>query len=194
MAARRLPLRRAALLVSGAFAVHQLRFVLGFGDGAGKVLSEAGHEYLPFAGAAAAVLVLLATSEFCRSLACAAAPEPRSARLRRLWIENAVALMAIYVAQEGLEGAFTPGHPIWAHGGWTVVPLAIAAGGLAALLLVGADRALAAVAGRAARGAPEDWATGSAPWRVVSAVLVPIDVVARHLAGRAPPPVGIASS
>jgi hypothetical protein len=194
MAVRRLPLRRAALLVGGAFAVHQLRFVLGYGDGAGKVLSEAGHEYLPFAGAAAAVLLLLAASQFCRSLARASAPERRSARLRRLWIENALALVAIYVAQEGLEGALTPGHPIWAHGGWTVVPLAIAAGGLAALLLVGADRALTAVARRSEGGAREGWAIiGGMPWRVDSAVLVPRDAVARHLVGRAPPRAGSAS-
>jgi hypothetical protein len=193
MAVRRLPLRRAALLVGGAFAVHQLRFVLGYGDGAGKVLSEAGHEYLPFAGAAAAVLLLLAASQFCRSLIRAAAPQRRAARLRTLWVENAIALVAVYVAQEGLEGAFTPGHPIWAHGGWTVVPLAIVTGGLAALLLVGADRALIAVARRAAGGGREDWAIGTAPWRVDSAVLAPLDAVARHLVGRAPPRMGIDS-
>ncbi len=194
MAVRRLSFRRAALLVGGAFAVHQLRFVLGYGDGAGKVLSEAGHEYLPFAGAAAVVLLLLAATMFCRSLARATAPEQRSIRLRRLWLENALALVTIYVAQEGLEGAFTPGHPIWAHGGWTVVPLAIAAGGLVALLLAGADRALAAVASRSEGAWGEDWHTGSALSRVDSAVLVPIDAVARHLAGRAPPDAGIASS
>jgi hypothetical protein len=193
MAAGPPPLRRAALLVGGAFAVHQLRFVLSYGDDAGKVLSEHGHEYLPFAAAAACVLLLLAVSQFGRSLVRAARgcePERRAAELRGLWIENALALVAVYVVQEGLEGAFAAGHPVWAHGGWTVVPLAIAAGGLVALLLVSADRALAAVA-RRRETVHERWSLEWDPPRPASASLVPRDFVARHLAGRAPPRTGL---
>jgi hypothetical protein len=119
-------------------------------------------------------------------------PEPGAVAFRRLWIENALALVAIYVAQEGIEGAFAPGHPIWAHGGWTVVPLAIAVGGLVALLLAGADKALAAVA-RAVSAPGEHWSIGRAASSAVSVVLVELDAVARHLVGRAPPRAGLAS-
>jgi peptidoglycan biosynthesis protein MviN/MurJ (putative lipid II flippase) len=195
MAAPRLSLRRAALLIAGAFAVHQLRFVVSYGDGAGRVLSEPGHEYLPFAGAAAATLILMAAALFGRSLVHAKRghmPEPGAVAFRRLWIENAIALVAMYVAQEGIEGAVAPGHPIWAHGGWTVVPLAIAVGGLVALLVAGANKALAAVA-RSASAPGEDWSLGRAASSAVSVVLVELDAVARHLAGRAPPRAGLAS-
>src|SRR4051794_9136523 len=195
MAAPRLSLRRAALLIGGAFAVHQLRFVLSYGDGAGRVLSEAGHEYLPFAGAAAAVLLLMAAALFARSLAHARSgrmPEARSVAFGRLWIENAIALMVIYVAQEGFEGVFTPGHPIWAHGGWTVVPLAIAVGGLVALLVTGAEKALVAAA-RAANARAEDWSLARVASNVVSVVRIELDAVARHLVGRAPPRAAVAS-
>jgi hypothetical protein len=191
-----LSLRRTALLIAGAFAVHQLRFVVSYGHDAGRVLDEAGHEYLPFAGAAAAVLLLLATALFGRSLVHAwrgRIPEPRAVVFRRLWVENAIALVAIYVTQEGLEGALAPGHPIWAHGGWTVVPLAIVVGGAAALLVVGAEMALAEVARRAAHPAQEDWSLGRAAWSAASIVLVELDAVARHLVGRAPPRAGLAS-
>jgi hypothetical protein len=195
MATPRLSLRRTALVIGGAFAIHQLRFVVSYGDGADRVLSEAGHEYLPFAGAAAAVLLLMTLALFGRSLAHARTgrvPEARPVGFRRLWLENAIALVVIYVAQEGLEGAFTPGHPIWAHGGWTVVPLAIVVGGLIALLVTGAEKALVAVAPAAsARG--EDWSLGRVASHVVSVVRVELDAVARHLVGRAPPRAAIAS-
>lgn len=176
--------------------MHQLRFVVSYGHDAGRVLSEAGHEYLPFAGAAAGVLLLLAIVLFGRSVVHAGqgrAPEPRAVALRRLWVENAIALVAIYVAQEGLEGALAPGHPIWAHGGWTVVPLAIVVGGITALLAVGAEKALAAVARRATQPADDDWSLGRAASSALSVVLVELDAVARHLVGRAPPRAGLAS-
>jgi hypothetical protein len=196
MAAPCLSLRRTALLIGGAFAVHQLRFVVSYGHDARRVLSEAGHEYLPFAGAAAAMLLLLATVLFGRSLARGgrgATREPRAATFRRLWLENAITLVAIYVTQEGLEGALAPGHPIWAHGGWTVVPLAVVVGAITALLVVGAEKAIAAVARRAAHPAAEDWSLGRAATSVVSVVRVELDAVARHLAGRAPPRAGLDS-
>jgi hypothetical protein len=195
MAAPRLSLRRIALLGGGAFAVHQLRFVVGYGGDAGRVLNEAGHEYLPFAGAAACVMLLMAGTLFARSLVSAGRgdlPAAHVVALRRMWLENAIALAAVYVAQEGLEGAFAPGHAIWAHGGWAVIPLVIAVGGVAALLATGADRALAAAARRAAR-AHQDWSLSRAASSATSAVLAELDAVARHLAGRAPPRAGLAS-
>lgn len=187
MGLRRHPLSRIALLVGAAFAVHQLRFVLAYGDDAGRVLDEPGHRYLPFAAAAAAVLLLLAALRFARAVARPSPdPQPSRAAMSKLWIEHSSALVAIYIGQEGLEGAFTPGHPVWEHGGWIVLPLAILFGGLIAALLVGADRILVEASRRAA-AAPE----GTRPppalprhWRVAA---VRLNVVARNLAGRAPP-------
>lgn len=190
MAARARSLRRIALLISAAFAVHQLRFVIAYGGDASRVLHEPGHEYLPFAAAAAGVLLLLGGVQFAFSLArCAhgaVAPGRTPAGVRVTWGQSAATLIAIYVAQESLEGAFTPGHPVWAHGGWIVVPLAITFGLVVALVLAGAHRALEEVARRAAtmheRRAPEPRAA-----RPRAAARPPLDALARHLGSRAPP-------
>jgi peptidoglycan biosynthesis protein MviN/MurJ (putative lipid II flippase) len=187
MGARSLSLRRAALLIGAAFAVHQLRFVVSYGHGAGRVLDEPGHRYLPFAGAAAAVLLLLAAWQFAAGLLGRRAPAPDAGcRLGRLWGENALALVAIYVTQEAIEGAFAPGHPVWAHGGWTVVPLAIVIGALIALVSAGADHALVKAAQRASTQY-EHRRISSSRWRAVRGPHVVRDALARHLAGRAPP-------
>jgi hypothetical protein len=186
MGLRRHPLSRGALLVGGAYAVHQLRFLLAYGHDAGRVFGEPGHRYLPFAAAATAVLLLLATLRFAQAVARPSHPQPRRVALRRLWTENAVALVAIYVGQEGLEGAFTPGHPVWEHGGWIVLPLAVLFGGLIAVLLVGADRVLIEASRRAA-AVPESKRLPVALPPGSRVVAVRLNVVARHLAGRAPP-------
>jgi hypothetical protein len=190
MARGRAPLRRAVLLAGAAYAVHQLRFVLTYGADTHRVLHEEGHRYLPFAGAAAALLLLAGATQFATSLLrCAtggAGPGRPPARLCGLWAGNAALLVATYVAQEGLEGAFASGHPIWAHGGWVVVPLAVVLGGLVALLVVGAHRALAEVARRSGLSAETRRAEQRRP-RPRSAVLAPLSPLARHLAGRAPP-------
>lgn len=182
--------------MGGAFAVHQLRFVVSYGSDARRVLTEAGHEYLPFAGAAACVLLLLAAVLFTRSLIAGgtdARPQPRALAVRRAWVENSLALVATYVAQEGLEGALAPGHSIWGHGGWTVVPLAIAIGGVAALLTARAERALAAVRRPAGCPVAVDWSLAAAAWNGDSVATAELDELARHLAGRAPPRVALLS-
>lgn len=185
------PLRRAVLLVAAAFAVHQLRFVLAYGSDAHRVLNEPGHRYLPFAAGAAVVLLLVGALQFAGLLLrCArgsTAPERPAPALSRVWAQNAAVLVAVYVAQEGLEGAFTAGHPIWAHGGWIVLPLALAFGGIVAVLLVGAHRALAEVA-RRGRASSEPQAAEPRCPRPRSPALPPLHALARHLAGRAPPP------
>ncbi len=80
-------------------------------------------------------------------------------------------LAAIYSGQELLEGMLTAGHPpgvegVLGHGGWLMVPLSVAVGGLLALLLRGAQAVLALVRGvRAARPARGAGRTGRAPSR-----------------------------
>jgi hypothetical protein len=178
-------LRYIALLIAGAFAAHELRFVAGYGHDAGRVLSEPGHEYLPFAAAVALMLLGAAAGQFTLSAVRGrrAASPPT---FTRLWLSSSAALVAIYCTQESLEGAFAPGHPVWSHGGWTVVPIALAIGALVAALMHGASHALTLIAG--ARRRARMRRTPVLGRRLPSPTPVQrAGVIARNLAGRAPP-------
>ncbi len=99
-------------------------------------------------------------------------------------------LLAVYSGQEVLEAALSHGQDlgpatVLADGGWSALPLAVALGAAAALLLRGAGRAVR----RAARRAAPGW-RGSAPGAAsprTTPARVPVCVLALHLAGRAPP-------
>jgi hypothetical protein len=171
----------AALMGAGTFAVHQLRFALYGGAGAGVQ----GHGYLVPLGPVLAGLLLLA---FAAGLARIArgAPDP-APRFRRLWVGASLGLLAVYCVQETIE-AFVAAHnppALLGHGGWVALPLAVAAGLAIALIMRGAAAASALVAGRAPWLAPADapvvqilpppWA----PRRTRGA--------SRHLAARGPP-------
>jgi hypothetical protein len=146
--------RTASLLSLGALAVHELRYVLAYGDRAGEALASQGHAYLADLGGALVTLVfatLLATL-----LAGTLAPPARrqghaASTFRRTAVLYGLALMAIFCAQELTEGAVASGHPtglaaVLAHGGWVALPLALAAGAvcsLACLALQGVERAMA---------------------------------------------------
>jgi hypothetical protein len=187
----RVGLRSASLLALGALAVHDGRFLLSYGHASGRALAEQGHAYLTWVGPLVVAAVLLAALRFVTRLArpeAGAPPVPR--RRLRLWLTVAGLLLAVYTAQEWAEGLFAAGHPAgllepFAHGGWVVLPLAVAAGGIITLLLWGADVALA-------RGA----AVAATPPRAHSvAPRAPRDVhrarppaLALQGAGRAPPP------
>ena len=101
-----------------------------------------------------------------------------------------LALLAVYTGQELLEAALTPGREIsaaavLAEGGWSALPLAFAIGAVAALLVHGAGRRVAMVA-RRARPRPVREST-LVVRRRPAPILVAAAVIARHLAGRAPP-------
>jgi hypothetical protein len=71
---------------------------------------------------------------------------------------TAAALVAVYVAQETLEGMLATGHPtgfagVFGHGGWWALPAALAVGLAIALALRTADAIVARVhrAGTSAR-------------------------------------------
>jgi hypothetical protein len=60
-----------------------------------------------------------------------------------LWLLCAACLVAIYVAQESLEGLFATGHPggfvgIFGYGGWWCVPAGLAVGLVLAAVFHGA--------------------------------------------------------
>jgi hypothetical protein len=174
-------LRRAALLSSGAWAVHELRFALApvhGGDGPG-------HSYLHAALPLLTALLALAVAGFAARLAAPRAGEaPR--RLRSDWLTSAVVLLGAFTAQEGIESALSPHGAIFAAGGWLALPLALVVGLLVALCLRGACAAVTAAASRPSRLRPP------APAGAVLAFPLPAlrprsSAPPRHLAARPPP-------
>jgi hypothetical protein len=191
---RRIVSGRGFLLVpAAALAVHQLRYRIAYGSRADQALAAQGHSYVNSLGPWLALLLSLAAGLLVLRVAHAAAgradDHPRRS-FAGLWALTSASLVAIYVAQELLEGFFAAGHPagvagVVGHGGWWALPLAAVAGAvLAALLragcaLVSAARRLAARA--RVRLAP-------APVRRLRPVeLAPWPALARAAAGRAPP-------
>jgi hypothetical protein len=184
--------RLAAILALGAFALHQLRYLIAFGGSSSAELARQGHGYmadaLPILGvfALSALLGTLLRGRY-------GARMVRASLLQRAWI-FALGLLAIFVTQESLEGMIAAGHPggiaaVLASGGWLAIPLALALGAVAAVLaraLEGIEVAIAArhrthVLPRAPR------VRGSA--RMGRSLARPLSPLAFGLARRPPPPV-----
>ncbi len=148
---------RAGLIPVAAFAVHQLRFLLAFGGGAGAELKETGHSYFHSVVPWTMLVVGLSVGAFLWSLGRAASGR-RSATGRglsfvALWLVCAVCLLAIYCTQETLEGIFATGHPtgiegIFGFGGLWSIPSAIGVGLVLAAVMYGARWTLDQVARR----------------------------------------------
>jgi len=186
-------------MLGAVLAIHQLRYLLAFGDRTSRTLEHAGHGYLatvvPFCG-----LVLAVGLSWCL-LQAAAGPahgtDHRSMSRRRFWLLASAALLAIFSGQELVEGWTSSGHPggltvLVGAGSWTVVPLAVALGGVVTLLAGVVERAERTICrarwsrpprpvwgGRVAR--PCVLVERAMPWASES--------LARHLAGRGPPAV-----
>jgi hypothetical protein len=175
-------LRRAALLSSGAWAVHELRFTLAPVDGG----VGPGHTYLHAALPLLTVLVALAATGFVARLVAPREEGPAQRSLRRDWLSCAVVLLVSFVLQEGGESALSAHGPIFAAGGWLGVPLAAVIGLMVALLLRGARAAVAAGTRLAARLRA---ALGSPPACALAppAARRPAGAPLRHLAARPPP-------
>jgi hypothetical protein len=184
MFARGTALRSTALLLAGMLAVHDLRFVLAYGADAPRMLAEPGHEYLPFAAAAALVLIASAGIQLARRRGRLAPAPRRSSTLVAGTLRAAALLTALYVVQETFEGLLTPNHPVFEHGGWTVLPVALVAGAVITLLERGARRI-------EVRGEPGARFAAPAPVRKsrpAPVVTVPRPaVMGLNRAGRAPP-------
>lgn len=188
-------LRVFALLGAGALAVHELRFLAGWGSDAGSHLTSHGHSYLSFATALSALLLIVAFGVFLTGLARGGEPaRDRRVGLWSLWLLASVALLAIYTSQELIEGAVAPGHPdglagAFGAGGWTALPLAGFFGVLVALLLRCAEEVLVHAAAR--RRFRWGAAPAVLPTRPAGEVVVRVRTgLATHLAGRAPPALG----
>lgn len=175
-------LRRCALLCSGAWAVHDLRYALapvGGGDGPG-------HGYLHAALPLVTVLVALAATGFVARLLAPRAETAAARSLRGEWLLAAAVLFAAFVLQESAESLLSSHGPVFAHGGWLAAPVATVVGLAVALLLRGARAAVAAAARIAARVrvvvAPPSTSAFAPP-----AARRPASAPLRHLAARPPP-------
>jgi hypothetical protein len=174
-------IRRAALLSSGAWAVHELRFTLSPVDGG----VGPGHTYLHAALPLLTVLVALAGTGFAARLV-APRHEAASRPLRREWLLCTVVLLISFVLQEGGESALSAHGPVFAAGGWLGVPLAGAIGLAIALMLRGARAAVVAGTriGARLRAILPSLETSAFP---PPAARRPADAPLRHLAARPPP-------
>src|SRR3954447_17129602 len=119
--------RLAAILAVGAFALHQLRFLIA------PPAAPTGHGYMTELLAPIAVLVLAAA--MATLIRGTEGASPARAPLGRRIAVFPVALLAIYLGQEFLEAMLTSGHPsspaaVLAGGGLIALPLALVIGAL----------------------------------------------------------------
>jgi hypothetical protein len=181
--------RLASILAVGAFALHQLRYLVALG---GSSAAE-GHRYMADLLPPISVLVLAAIlATLVRGTEGAS---PARAPLARRIAVFAGALLAIYVGQELLEGLMAAGHSadlaaLLTDGGWIALPLAVAIGALAALLarlLERVERVIAVIhAERPPRSRAPAIRGRALPARGISLLFAPL---AFGLARRPPPPV-----
>lgn len=182
--------RLAAMLAAGAAAVHQLRYLLDYGGSSTELAGES-HGYLTDLLPALAVLVLsAAVATLIRGTEGAS---PSRAPLGRRTLAFSIALLAIYLGQESLEGLMAAGHPggpgaLLAGGGWIALPLSLAIGALTALVaraLEGLERAIAITHAERLRTRPPAASGRALPARMARLAQVPL---AFGLARRPPPP------
>jgi hypothetical protein len=185
-------LRCFALLGAGALGLHELRYLIGYGGDAGHALAAQGHGYLDAVTAVVALALVAALALLVAALFRGGGAAPRSPRpWRARWLAASAGLLAIFAAQELVEGALSPGHPaglsgVAGHGGWVAVPLALVIGAVVAALLRGAEAVLERYAG--VRRAPLPRAPRSAlPRAPVAVPARPSTLLAASCAPRAPP-------
>lgn len=185
--------RAVTVLAAAAASLHELRYLVGYSGQADEALAGQGHAYLAHAGSLIGVLLAVAVALFLRRLRRAsvgAEVTGRASPFLRLWLVASLGLVVVYIGQEGIEGLLAPGHPaglagIVGHGGWTAFVFAPLLGAVVALLVRGSDALIERVA------------AGARPRRRTRLPLAPpprelllpvrIRVLARNLAGRAPP-------
>jgi hypothetical protein len=185
-----------ALLPPAAFVVHQLRFMFAFGVDAGAELQRTGHSYLHSLVPWIVLLIALAVGAFLRAAGRALAGQTSLPRytlsLTGLWALCSVALVAIYISQEFLEGLFATGHPaglagIFAYGGWWSIPAAMVVGLVLATLFHGARWVLDEVAKRQARQLIRSSGRPVAIARPRDVLILPLPPLVGGWSGRGPP-------
>lgn len=180
-------LRAAVLTLMGVLGVHQGRYLFATHEHE-HALSHA-HAYLTWLGPLAGALLFLAVVQFAANMHAGGDDSAALPRARSLWLAATGTLLVVFGVQESLETYFSHGHltglaGLLGAGGWTALPLALLAGGAIALGLRGAASVARWLLRRAERRA-RPLARTSIP---CIPVLVPrSSVLARRLAGRAPP-------
>lgn len=175
-------LRRAALLVSGAAAVHELRFALAPVQGG----EGPGHAYLHALLPALTTLLALAAVGFAARLVAPRRESGAGRSLRAEWLLCAAVLFGAFVLQEGAESLLSAHGPIFAAGGWLAAPLALLVGLGVALLARGAHAAAAAGV-RVARRLRLVWPAPASLRFAPLAAQRPASAPLRHLGARPPP-------
>ena len=179
-----------------ALVVHQLRYTLAFGGHAGIELSRQGHAYLHSLVPWIVLLIGVAVGVFLWSLGRALGGQRTLSRytlsLAGLWIVCSGCLLAIYVAQELLEGLWATGHPlglagIFGYGGWWAVQAALCIGLVLATIFHGARWVLDEVAQRWRPQTNHAVARRDPAPRRRDAVLPRIAPLAEGWSGRGPP-------
>jgi hypothetical protein len=168
----------------GVFTVHALRYA-AFPEPD----PHGGHGYLSFAPPLLGGLLAIAVVQLAVDRRAPGGPRHG---WRTRWILATLAFLALYAAQENAEALATtsrlagPGA-LLGHGGWIVLPLTVAAGGLLAALLRGTEAVLARLAHAPAALPRLRHAARTATARGRSERAPRTAGIARHLAGRAPP-------
>lgn len=187
-------LRALAVLGLGALAVHQLRYLFGYGADAGSALSQQGHGYLT--GAVPVLLALGLAALLSSFLARRARTRKRGVphELGRILAYSGV-LIATYSMQELTEGLLASGHPVglaglFGHGGLIVFPLALIVGVLAWLAARGLEAVEAHFANRSSARPTRRAPASVGARRDLDGPRPQFDAVASGLWARPPPPLG----
>lgn len=178
--------RAGVLVLAGALVIHELRYAL-----AGVIADEHAHSYMSWLGPLICGFVILTGAEFVFRVMRRYRPSEMTAVPRgpARWLGFAGLLLAIFAAQEIVEAFVAHGRVELAealvqHGGWLSGPLALAVGGVIALLLRGARALLAR------RGAPPRRTRLRPPVArrpLLRDARPRLGVLACNLAGRGPP-------
>ena len=182
------------LLPVAALGVHELRYRLAYGSQADSALAAQGHGYLDSLAPWLVLLLGLALGTFLVRAAGALGGRGDATPRRSfaaLWLLATASLVAIYAAQELLEGVFAAGHPsglagLVGHGGWWALAASVAVGaGVAAVLRLAS--AVVASAVRLVRSAAATDRACRASCGRARSCSPPRGVLASAAAGRAPP-------
>jgi hypothetical protein len=180
-------LRPATLVAGGAFAVHELSYVAGYGGGASEALQN--HSYL---SALVPALAVLAALTLVATIECGLA-RPRVRRRSPLGriLTYAGAILVVFAVQETAESILAAGHPgaigaVFTQGGPVAVPLALVFGALSWLAVRGLEAAEDRIAARFEPTAVPEAARSRPRPRLLDIVRSPA-VLASGAAPRAPP-------
>ncbi len=185
-----------ALVPVAVLAVHEIRYLLAFGDASGSMLDARGHGYLGQLLPPLALICAVALGGFLARLGQAwqTGAGERSVRLTLivLWIASTLGLLGIYSGQEMLEalisGSGSAGiDAAFGDGGAWALPAATVIGLLLALVLRGAVRVVDLVArlARLERHRPSPAFMLGSPRPATAPAR---DPMAHSAPGRAPPP------